>query len=128
MGLQLYFATDNIPGLGLHWEEAHPMHIWADGYERAVELAHRLYRAEHGLTPEECQLAISPADAKGVTPERDCPHEEGRPEVLRRLGWAIEDERRCDTCGLAPMGVDEYVVCFECGQCLECGCVCEEAV
>jgi len=47
------------------------------------------------------------------------------PKVLRRMGWQIEGELSCDSCGLSPMDLDEYAVCEECCQCTECGCECE---
>lgn len=49
-------------------------------------------------------------------------------ETLRKMGWSMEGERQCDSCGLAAMGMDEFHVCDDCGQCPECGCdeECEE--
>lgn len=56
--------------------------------------------------------------------------EERNPHILRQCNWGGEDERRCDSCGLAPMHMDAFAVCDECGQCRECGCVddCETEV
>lgn len=42
------------------------------------------------------------------------------PKTLRLMGWGMEGDIRCDTCGLAEYD-GAYPVCEECGQCEECG-------
>lgn len=54
------------------------------------------------------------SDAKGEYAEQDV-------EILRQLGWTYEDEATCNSCGLAPMGMDKYEVCEDCELCLDCG-------
>lgn len=49
------------------------------------------------------------------------PYVEHYPEVLRQANWQYEDEYTCNSCGLAAMGIDQYEVCDDCGECLECG-------
>lgn len=41
-------------------------------------------------------------------------------KTLRFMGWHIEGDRQCDSCGLFSFD-DAFPVC-ECGQCIECGC------
>lgn len=62
-------------------------------------------------------MTVIPGEAREPT----SPGTEDDPEVLRQMGWRIEGERTCDTCGLAPMDLERYRVCSECHQCLECG-------
>jgi len=40
--------------------------------------------------------------------------------TLRKMGWRIEGDQVCDTCGLAEFD-GEYPVCEDSGQCSECG-------
>lgn len=45
-------------------------------------------------------------------------------EALRKMGWRMEGDSFCDSCGLAEY--DElHPVCQGCMQCDECGCDCE---
>jgi hypothetical protein len=41
-------------------------------------------------------------------------------DTLRKMGWGIEGDRRCDTCGFAEFE-GKWPICEECGQCSECG-------
>ena len=43
------------------------------------------------------------------------------PKTLRQMGWSMEGERQCDSCGLAAMDMAEFAVCDSCGSCPECG-------
>ena len=52
---------------------------------------------------------------------------EFEPKVLREAGWQIDGESTCDSCGLAPMDMDEFAICGDCCQCPECGCECEDS-
>lgn len=44
-------------------------------------------------------------------------------KTLRDCMFMWEGDDLCDTCGKASMN-DEYPVCSECNQCIECGCTC----
>lgn len=50
------------------------------------------------------------------------PGVESDDEYMRSLGWRHENERICDSCGLAAFGIEKYAVCNTCGGCRECGC------
>lgn len=50
------------------------------------------------------------------------PEQEEDGEYLRSKGWRYEDEKTCDSCGLAAFGQEEFAVCNECRLCKECGC------
>ncbi len=43
------------------------------------------------------------------------------PEILRQAGWRCEGESTCSSCGCAANGMDEFKVCHDCDQCMECG-------
>lgn len=43
-------------------------------------------------------------------------------EYMRSLGWRLENEYTCDSCGLAANGIEKYAVCRACNQCRECRC------
>lgn len=42
-------------------------------------------------------------------------------KTLRLMGWEMEGDRRCDSCGLASMDIEEFEVCDTCMQCAVCG-------
>ena len=130
--LQLYIATG--PASGLDWDDAWSAAVWADGHERAVEVATDAYRESEHYDPRDepvlldvdpARLDRRPLPATDATPRHDWPHEERRPQVLRRLGWCVIGESTCSTCGLAPMDMDEFDLCGGCDQCPECGCDCD---
>lgn len=47
--------------------------------------------------------------------------------TLRAMGWRLEGDIRCSSCGMAEWD-GQFPVCFDCIQCNECGCnnECEE--
>lgn len=114
----LFQIHDNADG-NLDWEETTWQAVWADSEEEAFAL----YCKAHDY----CELGTADvvfSDRErlaAITPSRDEPHIECRPEVLRQLGWRVEGESTCDTCGLAAMDDERFRVCEECNQCLECG-------
>ena len=56
-----------------------------------------------------------------IDPTKTEPYMVRDDKTLRRMGWSMEGDRQCDSCGLAAMGIDEFDVCDSCGQCKECG-------
>lgn len=77
---------------------------------------------------EETDVERAPEhDARCVTMIE--PEQEEDAAYLRDSGWRYEDEKTCDSCGLAAFGQEEFAVCHECGMCKECGCdtSCDEA-
>ena len=55
--------------------------------------------------------------------EGDTPYVVNDHEQLREMGWRMEDDSYCDSCGL--YGMEVVNVCGDCNQCDECGCECE---
>jgi hypothetical protein len=109
--------------------------VWAETEHDAKLLAASVYDGEvremqragidaHFLAERICERNVGIFAVDVYMPMR--PGVERRYEVMRLAGWAEEDERRCDSCGLAAMGIEKYAVCAECYQCAECGCECEE--
>lgn len=43
-------------------------------------------------------------------------------EYLRSVGWRLEGEHSCESCGYHANGVEKFAVCRECALCKECGC------
>lgn len=43
--------------------------------------------------------------------------------TLREMGWGMDGDNRCDSCGLSEFE-GEYPVCEDCCQCSDCGCDC----
>jgi len=54
-------------------------------------------------------------------PKKDAPYIVADQQTLREMGWRMECDDICDSCGLSAFE-GEYPVCEECGQCNECGC------
>jgi hypothetical protein len=94
--------------------------VYAATAERAIELAvahgdccPELRDQDVELTAERRENADHFASAEGV---------EKLPEVLRAVGWAMEDDEACDSCGLHSMHDERFEICIECRNCVECGC------
>jgi hypothetical protein len=47
-------------------------------------------------------------------------------KILRRYGWSMDGEDRCECCDMAAMDIPEYEVCPDCMQCKSCGCACQD--
>lgn len=60
-------------------------------------------------------------EADQFAEKTDEPRIESDDRTLRKLGWRYDGEPTCCSCGLAPMGLDEFSVCPECHSCPECG-------
>lgn len=102
--------------------------IWANSPSEAVAFYSQRWKGEcdPSATNEEFAEGLHWEQVEASEPPvKDGVHSERRDNVLRRLGWHVESERSCDTCGLYPMDMDEYAVCPDCNQCTECGCDCE---
>ena len=50
------------------------------------------------------------------------PRCEDDPDYMRQAGWHMEGEYMCESCGLAPFGMEAFAVCKSSGLCKECGC------
>lgn len=46
-------------------------------------------------------------------------------KTLRKVGWMVDGDESCITCGLYEMDGD-FKICDKCGNCEECGCDCEK--
>ncbi len=98
-------------------EYDHAVLVFAQSEEMACELGASALDGE----PENCKARRSPEhDARAAkylagTVEDD-------PEYLREIGWHLEGEMSCGSCGLYPMGLEKYAVCRVTSQCKECGC------
>ena len=121
--MNLYQIHDNARKT-LDWEEVTWMTIWARDPAEAIRVYQNRYiqatEADQIPSVEEivCRV-VDPLPPEARVPEVPGPEHNAR--VHRRMGWRIECERTCDTCGLAAMDLPEYRVCGECGQCPECG-------
>ena len=120
--MKLFELHDDARGL-LDWEERTWLAVWAHDAQEAARLYADAYtrRTDADAPPASedirCEEALPLPE--GATPPA-APGVEDDARVHRRMGWRIEGERSCDTCGLAPMDLPQYRVCDECGQCPEC--------
>lgn len=103
--------------------------VWADNEHDAKVLAASVYSGETCSlegTVDESFVATDTTASLGIillpSYEPDLPRVERDVAVQRLCGWREECESTCDTCGLAPNGMEEFAVCPECYQCKECGC------
>lgn len=120
MELKLYQIHDN-PNRDLMWEETTYDAIWAYSEEEAKAAYQARYKREFGTDPDEYEVCVEVQELpSGITPENG-PGRERRSAVLRLVGWRFEDESACECCGLAPMGMNEYLLCPTCECCPECG-------
>lgn len=123
--IQLYSIHDD-PTHETANEERWWCAVWAESLTDALDIAAKHYGGD-GPEPYRNLLEGEPCQNQerlcAYTPEN--PGMERRFKVLRLAGWREEGERTCDTCGLASLGIEEYEVCDECGQCKECGCECD---
>ena len=99
--------------------------VWAKNDSEALDIAAVNYSGD-GPEPFRNLLEANALDQEkqdrlsAFTPENPCV--ERRIYVMRLAGFHEEGEPACDTCGLASLWLEEFTVCDECGQCLECGC------
>jgi hypothetical protein len=123
--LTLYEINDNKKKL-LWQEEITWMAVWAGSPEEAI----RFYCSRHEYRNEindllgqvvcrEARVDGQPLPP-GIVPAQEGLHEEARPGMLRALGWAMDDELRCDACDMAAMGDPQYQVCSWCQLCPDC--------
>lgn len=106
--------------------------IWADSPEQAKLWYVQSVEYEGGpvesLDEIHCEQAFF-SNKPGVQefqPAKPGVHIECRDEVLRLLGWAVENDNTCSTCGLAEMDDIRWRVCEGCCQCPDCGCRCDK--
>jgi hypothetical protein len=120
--MNLYEVHENAAG-NLDREDVTCLLLWAPTESEAIGLYQSLYLnvTEASRPPDVSELVvrrIDPLPPEAVPPAE--PGLEADPRVQRRLGWRIELERICYTCGLAAMDLPEFRVCPECWQCPEC--------
>lgn len=124
--MQLFQLHDDPNEICYNDERTYAL-VWADSSEEAIAYFNnhidinrtRLNKMWEGTSWEIID------NTHGYKPEKDVVHEEQRPVLKRLLNWYEEWESSCDTCGLYPMGMEEFRVCGDCNQCTECGCDCE---
>lgn len=92
--------------------------LWANSIEEALEAYKECCPTEENLALRVVEDVTHLWDDWVAWPNK--PGLEERPELLRLIGFREECERSCDSCGLAPMGLDHHHVCDDCGQCDEC--------
>jgi len=97
------FANSSKEAKAFMWKNSHTLHDECDGDYMDLRVK-RQPQADH--------LLDSSKEAPYII--RDY-------KTLRQMGWSIDGERQCDSCGLAAMDMDEFYVCDSCGQCPECG-------
>ena len=118
------FNVDDNADRNLDWEETTSMAVWAHDPAEAMRLYRDAYArlVEADRVPDVAELVckeVNPLPSWVEPPA--VPGIEDNPEVQRELGWRIENEAACSTCGLASMDLPQYRVCDECDQCLACG-------
>lgn len=84
--------------------------VWDRGENIREECDHEFINLRLTRKPEHDHRA------KGSDPYVPCDA-----ETLRPMGWQMEDDKQCASCGLAEWD-GQFPVCPECIQCNECGC------
>ncbi len=104
------------------WEYSHVDACFANDAKQAKKLMWK-----RGRLSEECEgdwldarVVRAPEHDKLLDHEADMPYVVRSPNILRNMGWKMEDEYICDSCGLAPMGIEKFEVCNDCGMCADC--------
>lgn len=116
--MNLWIVLENDVNLD---DGRHCVAFWSWGNDEAKEYWRRTHPDPSLANESSCSAQIV---SVSESPERDYPHEEGRYEVLRQMGWRCDGDSICSSCGLYEMD-GTVPVCYECDQCGECGCECE---
>lgn len=102
-----------------HPEDGFWCAVWADSPLDAAVMAQVEFAKEIGGV--HAMYVNSSHDLPGDRPPK--PGVENDFAVLRKVGWRMEGDASCDTCGLYELD-GEFPVCEGCGQCADCGCLC----
>lgn len=118
----LYALHDDPDDLAGHPEDRHYAVVWAGDAEEAAAR----FRKYEGLREDYAVACRELPVPDGFREPVNTPQVVGDPALLRALRYHEPGEHSCDTCGLYPMGQEQWAVCEDCYQCRECGCACED--